>query len=176
MKILIGTKNPGKIEGAKQAFKKYFKNIEIEGISVDSEVGEQPVNEEIYQGAKNRVKNLIKYAKQNDIKADYYIAIESGITDKLAKWMITNIAVIENNEGFESWGSSCSFPVPDKYVKEIIDTDLGKVMDRIFDKNDLRSKKGGINLLTHNEITRINLTQQAFIMALTQFINNEIWK
>ena len=29
MKILIGTKNPGKLEGAKQAFEKYFDNIEI---------------------------------------------------------------------------------------------------------------------------------------------------
>ena len=56
MKILIGTKNPGKIEGAKQAFEKYFENVEIQGISVDSEVGEQPINKEIFQGAKNRVK------------------------------------------------------------------------------------------------------------------------
>ena len=29
MKILIGTKNPGKLEGAKQVFEKYFDNIEI---------------------------------------------------------------------------------------------------------------------------------------------------
>lgn len=36
MKILMGTKNPGKIEGAKQAFEKYFDNVEIEGISVSS--------------------------------------------------------------------------------------------------------------------------------------------
>ena len=28
MKILMGTKNPGKIEGAKQAFEKYFDNVE----------------------------------------------------------------------------------------------------------------------------------------------------
>ena len=62
MKILMGTKNPGKIEGARQAFEKYFENVEIEGISVESEVSAQPVNEEIFQGAKNRVKNLKKYA------------------------------------------------------------------------------------------------------------------
>ena len=57
MKILIGTKNPGKIEGAREAFEKYFDNVEIEGISVNSEVGDQPINKEILQGAKNRVKN-----------------------------------------------------------------------------------------------------------------------
>ena len=64
MKILMGTKNPGKIEGARQAFEKYFDSVEIEGISVESEVGNQPVNEEILQGAKNRVKNLKKYAEE----------------------------------------------------------------------------------------------------------------
>ena len=29
MKVLMGTKNPGKIEGAKQAFERYFNNVEI---------------------------------------------------------------------------------------------------------------------------------------------------
>ena len=34
MKILMGTQNPGKIEGAKQAFSKYFEEVEIEGRAV----------------------------------------------------------------------------------------------------------------------------------------------
>ena len=50
MKVLIGTENPGKIQGAREAFEKYFDNIEIEGISVSSEVGDQPVNEDILSG------------------------------------------------------------------------------------------------------------------------------
>ena len=62
MKILMGTKNPGKIEGAKLAFEKYFDNVEIEGIGVDSDVSNQPLNNEIFLGAKNRVKNIKKYA------------------------------------------------------------------------------------------------------------------
>ena len=56
MKVLIATKNQGKIEGAKRALLKYFNNIEIQGVPVESNVSEQPVNEEIYNGAKNRVK------------------------------------------------------------------------------------------------------------------------
>ena len=72
MKLLIGTKNPGKIQGAKEAFEKYFNNIEIEGIAVDSEVGNQPFDKEILIGAKNRIKNLREYAKKNNIKVDYF--------------------------------------------------------------------------------------------------------
>lgn len=71
MKILMGTKNPGKIEGAKKAFEEYFENVDIEGVSVPSEVPDQPVNEEIFVGAKNRVKNLKKYAIENNIEADF---------------------------------------------------------------------------------------------------------
>ena len=81
MKILIGTKNPGKIEGAKKAFETYFKDVEVYGIQVDSEVNAQPVNEEIVKGAKNRVKNLKKYAKENKIEADFFVASEGGINN-----------------------------------------------------------------------------------------------
>ena len=58
MKILMGTTNPGKIQGARQAFEKYFENVEIEGVKVSSEVSDQPINDEIFQGVRNRVKNV----------------------------------------------------------------------------------------------------------------------
>ena len=123
MKVLIATKNQGKIEGAKRALLNYYNDIEIKGIPVDSDVGEQPVDNEIYIGAKNRVKNLKKYAKENNINAELYLSIESGINKLLGRWMITNIAVIEDNKEFESYGTSPSFPVPERLVQDIINTD-----------------------------------------------------
>lgn len=176
MKILMGTKNPGKIEGAKQAFEKYFRNVEIEGIAVSSDVGDQPVNEEILLGAKNRVKNLIKYAKENNIEADYYISSEAGITNLLGEWIDFNAAVIENKEGFQSVGMSQGFQIPEKYIKDILETELGKVMDGIFKGNELGKGKGGISYLTHNKISRIDLTRNAFIMALISHTNGDLWK
>ena len=174
MKVLIGTKNPGKIQGAKEALENYFENFDIEGISVSSNVGEEPVNNEIYEGARNRVDNLIKYAEDNNIDAEYFLGVESGITNLLGKWIIVNIAVIKDKNGYESWGTSPAFPVPDRYVEEIISTDLGKVMDKIFQEKDLRSGKGGISFLTNGVISRIDQTKDAFVMALTQHIN-EVW-
>lgn len=176
MKILIGTKNPGKIEGAKQAFEKYFENVQIEGISVESEVGNQPVNEEIFQGAKNRIKNLKKYAKQNNLQADFFIASEAGITNLLGDWIDINAVVIEDEKGFQTVGTSQGFQIPEKYVEEIKQTELGKVMDKIFDKQQLGQGKGGINFLTKGEVSRIQLTKDAFLMALIGHINGEVWK
>ncbi|MBR6033742.1 MAG: DUF84 family protein [Clostridia bacterium] len=177
MKVLVATKNQGKIEGAKRALENYFTDIEISGIPVESNVSEQPVNDEIYLGAKNRVKNLKKYAQENNIKADLYLSIESGIDNTLGKWMITNIAAIEDDKGFESWGTGPSFPVPDRLAQDVIDTNLSEVMNKIFDKDDERHNKGGgIQMLTHDKISRIDITEMAFVMALTKYINGESWR
>lgn len=176
MKILMGTKNPGKVQGAKEAFEKYFDNIEIEGIKVSSEVGDQPINEEILQGAQNRVKNLKRYAKENNIKADLYISSEAGITNLLGEWIDINLAVIESKDGVQSTGISQGFPIPDKYIDEIRKTELGKVMDKIFNGQELAKGKGGISYLTKGEVSRIDLTRNAFIMALTKYINGDIWR
>lgn len=176
MKILMGTKNPGKIEGAKQAFEKYFDDVEIEGISVSSDVGDQPINEEILQGAKNRVSNLKEYAINNNLEADFYISSEAGITNLLGEWIDINLVIVEDSKGFQSVGISQGFPIPGKYIEEIKETELGKVMDRIFSGTQLGKGKGGISFLTKNEVTRIDLTRNAFIMALISHINGEIWR
>ncbi|MBQ2864217.1 MAG: DUF84 family protein [Clostridia bacterium] len=174
MKVLIGTKNPGKIEGAKRALAKYFDNFELEGVKVSSDVADQPVGIETYNGALNRVNNLVAYAKQNNIEADLFLSVESGLTSELGFWAITNIAVIKNSKGEMGVGSSASFPVPNKYVEQIKTQTLGTVMDNIFNESDLRSSTGGIGLLTREVITRIDLTCDAFLMALTPFINS-VW-
>ena len=179
MKVLIGTKNSVKIEGIKQALEKYFTNVEIEGISVDSKVGDQPMDKDILIGAKNRVKNLKVYAKQNNIDVDFYIAIEGGTTNLLGDWIVLNIAVIEDKEGNLSMGASQGMPVPIKYIEEAKNSEFSKVMDKAFNKNKIGKDKNVTTLesiLTKNEISRIDMIRDATIMALTKFINGEIWK
>lgn len=176
MKILMGTINPGKIQGAKQAFEKYFEDVEIEGVKVSSEVNDQPINDEIFQGVRNRVKNVRRYAEENGIEADYYVASEAGIINLSGEWIDINAVVIEDKEGYQSLGISQGFPVPEKYMKEIRETELGKVMDRIFSGKELAKGKGGISILTKDVVSRIELTQNAFVMALIKHINGDLWR
>ena len=176
MKVLIATKNPGKVEGAKRALAHYFDNVEIVGVKAESNVSEQPIGIETFEGARNRVENLIAYAKQNNISADLFMAVESGMMKDLGFWTITNIAVVKNAKGEIGRGASASFPVPEKYVERIKKETLGNVMDDIFNESDLHNSTGGVGLLTKEVLSRIDLTEQAFVMALTPFINNETWK
>ena len=175
MKVLIGTKNPGKIKGARAALDHFFKDYEIQSLNASSNVSEQPVDKDTYLGAHNRVQNMIKFAKENNIDADMFMAIESGLVNIYDKWFITNFAVICDKNGYESVGTSASFPVPQKYVESIKQNTLGTVMDELFHEQDLRSSTGGIGLLTKEHITRIDLNTQAFTMALTQFVNGKVW-
>ena len=174
MKILVGSKNPVKVEGAKNAFELYFQNVEVEGVSVSSGVPEQPVNEEIYLGAKNRALNLMEYAKNNNIEADYFAAVESGMTNMYGKYLITNIAVIIDKNGYESFGTSEGFPVPNKYIEEIKEKTLSSVMTKLSNVDEIGKKYGGVYFLT-KKTTRADLSRNAFIMALTQFVNGDIW-
>ena len=49
-------------------------------------------------------------------------------------------------------------------------------MDKIFNGNELHKGKGGISILTKNRISRIDLTKNAFTMALISHINGDIWR
>lgn len=53
-----------------------------------------------------------------------------------------NVCSISDNAGYESYGTSPSFPVPDSLVEEIIETDLSRVINRIFGEDKERSNKG----------------------------------
>ena len=176
MKAIIGTNNKGKIEGARLAMSQYFENIEIIGVSVPSNVPDQPVNNQTYEGALNRVNNLIEYAKESNIEADFFMGIESGICNIYGNWQIVNFAVIKDKNSYESVGTSAGFPVPKKYVEDIKTKSLGTVIDTLLNTNDIRSSIGGISYLTHEKINRIDLTKEAFTMAMTSFINENLWK
>ena len=175
MKVLVGSKNPGKIEGARLALEKYYENVEAFGVKVPSNVSEEPVDDEILEGARNRVFGLVEYAKENNIDADYFMAVESGMSNRLGKWMITNVAFVQDKNGATGFGTSASFPVPERLVEKIKSETLGNVMDELFNETNLHSDTGGVGLLTHGVITRIDLNMQAFTMALTQFVNDKIW-
>jgi non-canonical (house-cleaning) NTP pyrophosphatase len=52
MKVLVGSKNPVKIEATKEAFEKYFYDIEVVGIEVYSKASKQQIGIETFIGAK----------------------------------------------------------------------------------------------------------------------------
>ncbi len=175
MKAMIGTMNAGKIQGAKEALEKYYDSVEIEGYKAESGVSDQPVSEETLQGARQRALNTMKYAEKNGLDIDLFMGVESGLIELYDSWYIANFAVVIDKDGYESVGIGPVFPVPKQYVEEIIQTSFGQVMEKIFQENNLGTGKGGIDNITNHSVSRIDITRDAFIMALTKHVN-DYWK
>ncbi|MBQ9791653.1 MAG: DUF84 family protein [Clostridia bacterium] len=177
MKILVGSTNESKLLGIKEAFLRYHKDVEVSGVKCDSLVPDEPIQEDIYLGACNRVKNLKNYALSNSLEMDYFVAVETGLMVLAGKWYNVSIAVIEDNESFHSYGMSPAYPIPNSLVDEIKSKDLAHVIDRVFDidKSKPREKiHGGVSLLTLGITTRVDLTRDAVIMAMIP-LNCDKW-
>lgn len=178
LSLVIATENPGKIQGAKEAFGTYFPNfnIEIRGCKVVSDAPEQPFYDEILQSARGRVDFLLK---NNDFKdVDYYLASEAGIIKILDKYININLALVRDKNGYESVGISQGFMIPENLINDVKEQSLGKVLDRLLNAKDLSKNLGGIYNLSGGIINRVDLVKNSFITALVPFLekNKNIWK
>ena len=175
IKILIGSNNKAKIEGAKLAFDKYFSDFEIISEDIQSGVNSQPINDEILLGARNRIKGL---KKLNMKDVDFYISSEAGLISIGDLYVNINMGVIEDINGYESMGISQGYMIPKNKIESIKEKSLGVVLDEIFNGVNLNRNKGGIHFLTLGEMNRIELVKNSFILALVPFLeqNQKIWR
>ena len=176
LKVLVGSKNPVKIDAVKEAFSFYFKSLEVIGRDVDSKVSDQPIDDETFKGAKNRAKALVKLAKEENLSADYFVGIEGGIIEEHDQWFALGCICILNNKGEASFGTSALFPLPSIIVDELLNgKELGHVIDEIAKDENTKQKGGAIGYLTNGIITRKELYKQGIISALVRFLHPQLY-
>ncbi|WP_043991638.1 inosine/xanthosine triphosphatase [Vibrio sp. AND4] len=167
-KVVIASLNPAKIKAVESAFQSAFseQSFEFVGVSVPSEVADQPMsNDETHLGALNRVRN----AKTAIPNADFYVGLEAGIEENVTfAWMVIES---ETRRG-ESRSASLMLP-PEVLQKLELANELGDVMDDVFGTENIKQKGGAIGLLTQNQLTRSSVYHQALILALIPFTNPE---
>ena len=88
MKILVGSKNPVKLKAVKETFEMYFDSIEVVGITVESNVPDQPIDEETFKGAENRARSLALINDKQKLHADFFVGIEGGISKIFNKKLV----------------------------------------------------------------------------------------
>ncbi|MCG7562587.1 inosine/xanthosine triphosphatase [Pseudoalteromonas sp. McH1-42] len=173
IKILVGSKNPVKINAARQIFTQYFPqhDIQCEGLSAPSGVADQPLGEaDTLLGAQNRVQYLI-----DQHAADYYCAMEGG-AHQFSYGPATFAFVVISNGQTESIGRSANLPLPQRiYDALLVGEELGHVMDRMFDTNNIKQKGGAIGLLTNHLATRESAYTQALLLAMAPFNHVELY-
>ncbi|UAL43026.1 inosine/xanthosine triphosphatase [Shewanella inventionis] len=172
--VIVGSTNPVKINAAKNAIAQYFPSstIRCQGMHAPSLVAEQPMTEaETKLGAINRA----RYCQQQAQTADFYVAMEGGV-DQFDHGPATfaYMAIISNNT--LSVGRSANLPLP-QIIFDALENgeELGHVMDRLFNTENIKQKGGAIGLLTQGLATRESIYTQALVLAMTPFVNAELF-
>ena len=173
LKIIVGSKNPVKINAAKHIFAMYFPEHEIDcqGVDALSNVPDQPIGEEETRvGAQNRV----NYCKEH-YQAHYYVAMEGG-AEQFSYGAATFAYVVIDNALNQVVGRSSNLPLPQVLYNALLNgEELGDVMDKAFNTTNAKQKGGAIGLLTNNHATRESTYTQALTLAMAPFLHVDLY-
>jgi inosine/xanthosine triphosphatase len=176
MKILVGSKNPVKIDSVKEAFTNYYDNVEAVGIDVDSEVSVQPINDETFVGAQNRAIKLKELNYTQNLSADYFVGIEGGITKQFEKWFAFGCMCVVDKEGRTGFGMSPHFELPKNVIEKLLQgIELGDVMDEIMNQQNTKQKHGAIGFFTNGVMNRKELYIEGLKVAIIPFLHQEMF-
>ena len=173
--LVIASTNPVKVQAAVNGFQRLFPDIELNVItaSVPSEVAQQPLSdEETLRGALNRSGN----AQAAHPTADYWIGIEGGVQAIGDGLMAFAWIVIRSRQMLGKARTGAFFLPP--MVAELIrqGKELGEADDIVFQRSNSKQENGAVGLLTDNVIDRVQLYEQAMILALIPFKNEALYK
>lgn len=172
--VIVASKNPVKLKAVEFGFSKMFpgKPFSFQGVSVPSEVSDQPMTDaETYLGAKHRVKN----AKQALPRADFYVGIEGGIEEVDSEMMAFAWIVISSEQKTGKSKTSTFFLPPQ--IAELIacGKELGEADDIVFGLQNSKQQNGAVGILTGNVMTRLSYYTEAVVLALIPFVNKSLY-
>jgi inosine/xanthosine triphosphatase len=176
MKILVGSKNPVKLDAVQETFSLYFNPNEVIGIDVDSNVPDQPINHETFTGAENRAKGLKKINSAQSLNADFFVGIEGGIQQNYNKWFAFGCMCLIHKSGRKSFGTSAHFELPEIVTKQLLERkELGHIMDEIMQQENTKQKGGAISYFTNGKMSRKELYIPGLISALVPFQHEKMY-
>ncbi len=171
MKVAVGSTNPVKIKATENVFKKFFKDINVFGVSVKSK--KQPI------GMKETIEGAISRAEQALAHGDLGVGIEAGLVEvpyTITGYFDVQFCAVKDREGLTTLGCGMGFEYPKIVVEKVLKgREVGEVMEKISGIRDIGRKIGAIGFLSKGIIDRVSLTEQAVLSALLPRINKELY-
>lgn len=173
MKVAVGSKNPVKMNAARNVLKKIYGKVNVISVDVDSGVPHQPFGkDETIQGAINRAKNAYT------VDFDLSIGIESGlmeIENSITGYIDLQWCAIFDG-GKITLGVSSGFEYPPLVIEEVLKgVEVGDVMDKVTGVNNLGQKSGAVSYLSKGMLDRTENTEQCVLTAMIPRMNHEIY-
>lgn len=175
LKIIVASTNPVKIKAVEQGFKLMFphQSFHVEGVSVDSKVGHQPMTDgQTYNGALNRV-NIVSKLKP---EADYWVGIEGGVEEKGKEMECFAWAIIKSKDKKYGKGRAGTIILPEKVARLVRSgLEMGEADDRVFKMTNSKQTIGAVGILTGGVIDRTKYYVDMIIFALIPFKNKNLY-
>lgn len=169
LKIAVGSLNKIKIEATRSAFLRFYDEVEVFGVDVQSGVPEQPKENETRQGSINRARRCIG-------DADYGVGLEAGVFEMEDGLYDVQYCSIVDKANKITIGHGPGFRYPDA-VKEKVEKGwtVGDAFNTMYEWERKGMGEGAIGCLTKGVITRTQLSEQAVIAALVPRIKREMF-
>jgi inosine/xanthosine triphosphatase len=185
MRIVVGSKNPVKVESVREGFARYWPDLEVVGMEMNSGVSAQPLSElETINGARQRAYGVLKA----DPHADYGVGVEGGVTEvnpTSSNWTGSRggtksklfecawVAIV-HRDGREGLAGGLYFELPEKIANEIREGgELGPLMDQFTGKTNVKQGAGAIGIFSQGELDRKTAYVQIVLSALIKFVSPE---
>ena len=172
--VVVASTNPVKVSAAMDGLQRMFPAVTFEAVpvSVPSGVADQPMSDnETLAGALNRVNNA--YEKYPE--ADFWVGIEGGVEQ--AQGELAAFAwIVVRSQNLTGKARSGAFFLP-RAVAELVEqgVELGTADDLVFNHTNSKQKGGAIGILTGNVLDRKQLYEQAVLLALVPFKNEQLY-
>jgi inosine/xanthosine triphosphatase len=177
MKVLVGSRNPVKLEAVKTAFSTYFDAVDVVGIGVHSGVSNQPIEDETFAGAKNRALALMRISEGDN--ARFFVGIEGGIKKLVHRWFTFGVICIVDDLGRIGYGTSTFFALPARISEELLKgkgtVELSDVVDDLTGETNTKEKQGAVGYFTKGVMDRKRYYVDGLIAALIPFLNAELY-
>jgi len=160
-KCYLGSLNKVKLEATKEVLKDY----EIIGLSVESKVGNQPLNDtQTIEGALNRALALPKDGLR--------IGLEAGVEFHNNILFLVNWGVLIDKDDNIYYAGGTRVPMDD-FIKHKIFTqkmELADIMDEYLNIDGIRERDGAIGFFTCNQVKRKDIFVHIVQLLYGQFL------
>ena len=171
--MAVGTKNPAKVEGIKDAFSKYFQNVELRPLDSSSVAKAQPRGlDEMAAGATARAKFAL-----STVGGDYGVGVEAGIFTIGDVYFDNQVAAVVDVSGKVSLGHSAGYMLPRGAMEKLFrdGRELERWAEEVSGIKEIGDKGGLVKFLTKGKMTRADLTEQCVITALAPRLHKDVY-
>jgi inosine/xanthosine triphosphatase len=173
-RVAVGSTNPVKIHAVRAVLERVRAGIKVDGISVSSDVPDQPWgDEETIRGARTRADRALAA-----MGADLAVGIEGGLVEQSDGSLHTCAwAVAVAADGRVATGGSLAMPLPPSVAAAVREgLELGHAMDRVTGGIDTKRGAGAVGILTAGLIDRQRAYEVLVTYALAPWLAAEWWR